>query len=140
MQKLQGILTHQNTSSSTHIIKTLRIIKVLSRAGSWLSQRTASHPKKRSHSIICNHTASQDIISPSKGRKQTSFPPLEVIQPLAHALVSRRKCNIMFRAVIVILLAPLTKKHLRHNSDFTFYFPYCLVHLQNSESGYWCPT
>lgn len=85
-----------------------------------LSQRTASHPKKRSHSIICNHSASQDIISPSKCRNWTSHPPLEVIQPLAHALVSCRKCNVMFRIVIVILLASLTKKHLRHTSDFTF--------------------
>lgn len=50
-----------------------------------------------------------------------------MVQPLAHSLVSCRKCNIMFRSVIVILLAPLTKKHFRHNSDFTFFFFFCIA-------------
>lgn len=86
-----------------------------------LSLRTVIHPEKQVHSvyIIFSHSASQDIISPSKCRKQTSFPPLEVIQPLVRALLSCGKCNIMFRTAIVILLAPLTKRHLRHNSDFS---------------------
>lgn len=74
--------------------------------------------------VICNHSASQDIISPSKCRHQTTFPPLEVIQLLVHAVVSCGKCHILFRTAIVILLAPLTKRHFRHNSGFSLF---CIV-------------
>lgn len=99
---------------------------VLRCGGTWLSQRTGTHPEKQGHTvcIIFSHSGSQDIIRPSKCRKQTSFPSLEVIQPWVHALLSCGKCNIMFRTAIVILLAPLTKRHLRHNSDFNLF---CIV-------------
>lgn len=126
MNTASGILTHQGMYISTHIIKTLRIIIILRCGGAWLSRRTVMHPEKQGHGVcvISSHPASQDIISPSKCRKQTSFPPLEVIQPLVHALLSCGKCNIMFRTAIVILLAPLTKRYLRHNSDFNLF---CIV-------------
>lgn len=88
--------------------------------------------------VICNHSASQDIISPSKCRHQTSFPPLEVIQLLVHALVSCGKCHILFKTAIVILLAPLTKRHLRHHSGFSlFCIVWCICTTQRVGVGAW---
>lgn len=70
---------------------------------------------------LYSHSTSQDILSPSECRKETLFRPLEGIQPLVHALINCRKWNIMFRTVTVILLAPLTERHLRHNSDIDLF-------------------
>lgn len=134
MNTASGILTRQGVHISTHIIRTLRILITLRCGAAWLSPRTIMHPEKQGHGVcvISSHPASQDIVSPSKGRKQTSFPPLEVIQPLVHALLSCGKCYILFRTAIVILLAPLTKRHLRHNSDFSlFHIVWCICTTQS---------